>query len=485
MRALVRNVCDVVSDSQLALAAASGDRRALADIYDRYANTLYDLCRAVLGDGHAPSDALRDTFVIAATRLGALSDPTRLKPWLCAIARHESLRRSSRPERTRRARDEVLGVPVTDAIAGTLVTDDAEHLAWQPAESLTDAERAVLVLNARQGLEGAELAAAAGFSLSTTSTLLTRAKTQLVSTLRCSWLVRGERERCAELASIAPRKHAALDASSRKRVMRHAASCASCGPKWNASPDAFVMLAAAPLLGAPVALRHEVLNDPLLISSSRPLGGGEWQRDGFPPRSEQPGGRSRVVAWLGAAALVLSVAGGLVLTSDDDTRSLAGPGSATTTTDPAEVEAFEPWPTSPPNEPTTTTKKGATTTTTKRVTTTTRAAATTTTVVQTTVPTPFSISAGMREATLRCNESGHVTATTTGQPEGLLIVQWRDSSGSGGGTNMQKTGASTWSGAAGPMSHTGTWTWWVQEFPNGARSATHTVDVVSAGENPC
>ena len=86
---------NVVGDAELAVAAAAGDRAALGDIYDRYADTLYELCRVILRDPHEASDAVQDTFVIAATRIGGLRDPDRLKPWLCAIARHESFRRSS------------------------------------------------------------------------------------------------------------------------------------------------------------------------------------------------------------------------------------------------------------------------------------------------------------------------------------------------------------------------------------------------------
>ena len=144
----------VPTDAELAIAAASGDRGAFADIYDRYANSLYELCRAVLGDAHEASDAVHDTFVIAATRLGGLRDPSRLKPWLCAIVRHESIRRSSKRARNRPSVDEVLEVPVADTAARGLEAEDAASLVWEAADALTERERAVLVLNVRQGLDG-------------------------------------------------------------------------------------------------------------------------------------------------------------------------------------------------------------------------------------------------------------------------------------------------------------------------------------------
>jgi RNA polymerase sigma factor (sigma-70 family) len=483
----------VASDSELAIAAASGDRGALADIYDRYANTLHELCRVILGDAHEAADALQDTFVIASTRLASLRDPERLKPWLCAIARHEAIRRSSKRARMRPARDEVLDVPVTDdAAAAGLVAGDAFNLVWDSAEGLTERERAVLELNVRQGLEGADLAAAVGLPGPATSVLLSRAKTQLAAAVRCTLLIRGGREACAELASIAPRKHAALDGLTRKRVTRHASECAICEPKWNASPDALGVLAAAPLLGAPVALRHKVLNDPRLISSSRPLGGPGWQSDGFPP-IEKPS-RRRVLAALIAAAALLLLAAGLVLAGDnDDTPQLAAPVERSTTTEPGDEEFFAPWPTDPQGQRiTTTTRRGATTTTTRRpATTTTRPSGgvtpPTTAPTTTTTEPRLIISAGSRANTLACGESTVVSATTSGRPmaqgEGLLLT-FRDSSGSGGTVSMSFNG-STWTGNLGPFSTPGTATWSVSSNQGNYAPNNHTIDVTPNATGGC
>ncbi len=482
----------MASDSELAIAAASGDRGALADIYDRYANTLHELCRVILGDAHEAADALQDTFVIAATRLASLREPDRLKPWLCAIARHEAIRRSSKRARMRPSHDEVLDVPVTDDSASGLVAGDAFNLVWESAEGLTDRERAVLELNVRQGLEGADLAAALGLPGPATSVLLSRAKTQLGAAVRCTLLIRGGRDACTELASIAPRKHAALDGLTRKRVTRHASECAICGPTWNASPDALGVLAAAPLLGAPVALRHKVLNDPRLISSSRPLGGPGWQRDGFPPIEDSS--RRRVIAALAAAALLVLVAVGLVLAANDDTPKLAAPSNVTSTTEPGDEAFFDPWPTDAAGQRiTTTTRKGATTTTAKRPTTTVARPGggvtppTDPPPTTTTAEPRLMISAGSRANTLACGEATTVSATTSGRemaPGEGLILQFRDSSGSGGTVSMSRSGG-TWTGNLGPFSTPGTATWSVRSSGGNDVPSNHTIEVVSSREHPC
>ncbi len=196
---------DVVGDAELAVAAAGGNRAALSAIYDRYADTLYELCRVILRDPHEARDALQDTFVIAATRMGGLRDPERLKPWLCAIARRESIRRSSKRARNRPSHDEGLDVPVTDdTVTAGAEADETAALVWAAAESLTERERSLLVLNVRQGLEGAELADAAGLPGATASVVLTRAKSQLALAVRTMLLIRNGRSMCTELAAIAP-----------------------------------------------------------------------------------------------------------------------------------------------------------------------------------------------------------------------------------------------------------------------------------------
>ncbi|HVT76965.1 MAG TPA: sigma-70 family RNA polymerase sigma factor [Acidimicrobiales bacterium] len=472
------------TDAELAIAAASGDRDAFADIYDRYADALYELCRAVLGDAHEASDALHDTFVIAATRLGGLRDPSRLKPWLCAIARHESMRRSSRRARNRPVTAEVLDVPVADDSARGLMADDAATLVWEAADALTDRERAVLVLNVRQGLEGAELAAAAGLPGPTVSVLLSRAKSQLATAVRCTLLIRHGRDACPELAQIVPRKHMALDGLIRKRVARHAPDCTICAPTWNSSPDALGLLAAAPLVGAPVALRHAVLNDPRLISFSTTLGGGGWQRDGFPP-PEPVESRRRIVVGLAAAMVAVLVAVGMVLIArggdDDKTVSAGAPRSHRTTT--SDVEDFAPWPTDPPHASTTTTIPKTTTTTRPRATTTTHRAAvvppvTTVPAPTTTTEPPLNISASSAARQLSCHSSTNVTATTSGRalrPGETLFLRWQDATGSGSTVSMHQSGNS-WTAELGPIDSPGTASWSV--FTNeSASSGTHTITV--------
>ena len=68
----------LTADSQLVTAYLSGDRNALASIYDLYAPGLYDTAAAMLSDRHDAADMVQDVFCIAAERLYQLRDPDRL-----------------------------------------------------------------------------------------------------------------------------------------------------------------------------------------------------------------------------------------------------------------------------------------------------------------------------------------------------------------------------------------------------------------------
>src|ERR1700727_3883706 len=79
-------------ESEVVASIVAGDPLGLAAAYDRYADPLFQYCRTLLSDPADAADAVQDAFVIAASRLAGLRDPSRLRPWLYAVARNEALR---------------------------------------------------------------------------------------------------------------------------------------------------------------------------------------------------------------------------------------------------------------------------------------------------------------------------------------------------------------------------------------------------------
>jgi RNA polymerase sigma factor (sigma-70 family) len=151
-----------MDDAGLVRAAIGGDRSAFADIYDRYADRVHAFATSVLRDPDEAADVTQDTFLVAARRLDPLRAPSRLRPWLFAIARHESFRRAKKRGR-QVVTDEFDDLESTDRSADDVMTSqDAVAIVHAAAAGLTERDRAVLDLSLRHGLEGEQLGAAMG-----------------------------------------------------------------------------------------------------------------------------------------------------------------------------------------------------------------------------------------------------------------------------------------------------------------------------------
>jgi sigma-70-like protein len=85
-----------MQDQEVVAAIVAGDPDGIAEAYDRYAAPLYTYCSFMLpGPDDAAGAVVRDTFLIATSRLERLRDPGKLRSWLYAVARSECLRRRS------------------------------------------------------------------------------------------------------------------------------------------------------------------------------------------------------------------------------------------------------------------------------------------------------------------------------------------------------------------------------------------------------
>ena len=119
---------EVQHDREIAAAIKAEDPAGIAMMYDEHAADLYDYCHWMLHDSADAAEALKDTFVIAATTLSELAGPAKLRPWLFALARNEG-RRRIRP--TSAARD--------DETDGMVQPSDATGEAPDPTGEAPDA----------------------------------------------------------------------------------------------------------------------------------------------------------------------------------------------------------------------------------------------------------------------------------------------------------------------------------------------------------
>src|SRR5260370_14794747 len=145
-----------MGDAEVASAIAAGDQGALGAAYDHH-SLLYAYCRFQLSDPEDAADAVRDTFVIAACKLSVLCDPSRLRPWLHAVARNECRRRlragdsMSLSAEAREVSDD------TADFGGSLAQPWVRELGRSAFATLDDADREIIQLTLRQRLDTVHL----------------------------------------------------------------------------------------------------------------------------------------------------------------------------------------------------------------------------------------------------------------------------------------------------------------------------------------
>ncbi|MGD0561306.1 MAG: sigma-70 family RNA polymerase sigma factor, partial [Streptosporangiaceae bacterium] len=254
-------------DSEVVAAIVAGDPAGLAAAYDKYAAPLYSYCRTLLREPADAADAVQDTFVIAASRLSALRDPERLRSWLYAVARnecHRRLRGGSDFAPLEEAPD------VTDESVD--ISADAERrelndLINAALGGVGPAEREVLELQLRQGLDGGEVAAVLGVTRNHAHALLSRARDQLHTSLGVLLVARSGRPDCPELDELLADWDGKLTVLLRKRLNRHIQHCPACSDRRRRELAPAMFLGLAPILALPAltaalpgALRERVLH---------------------------------------------------------------------------------------------------------------------------------------------------------------------------------------------------------------------------------
>lgn len=240
-------------DSEVVASIVAGNPDGLATAYDKYAGDLYGYCQSLLHEPADAADAVQDTFVIAASKVGALRDPERLRSWLFAVARNECLHRL----KARHGATPLQEAP-EPADDGPDVGHEAERaetvaLVRAAVGGLNDGERDV-INQLWHGLEVSEVASVLGVSRSYAYTLFSRARDQLEASVGVLLVGRAGRRDCAALDGLLRDWDGRLTATLRKRVGRHIDKCRVCSDRkrreltpallYSLTPGALLALAA-------------------------------------------------------------------------------------------------------------------------------------------------------------------------------------------------------------------------------------------------
>jgi RNA polymerase sigma factor (sigma-70 family) len=304
-----------MDDREIVAAIAAGDLAGLADAFDEYAESLYGYCRWMLQEPADADDALQDTFVIAAGRVGGLQDPRKLYPWLYAVARNECYRRVH-PRQV--GVDEAADAAEMTATDPSTSAEQAElrRLVRAALAGLAPDERDVLELELRHDLHGADLAAVLGVSRHEAHALTSSARGKLDKALGALLVARTGRRGCAALDALLADWDGRLTASTRKRITRHADQCEVCDNRRRGALRPAVLFAMTPLAALPLALRREVLRlcaddsqETLAYRHEVTLRAGPFGPNGFPATVRPPISKLLVLTRVAAAAgIVIAIA---------------------------------------------------------------------------------------------------------------------------------------------------------------------------------
>ncbi|MBH1933003.1 sigma-70 family RNA polymerase sigma factor [Streptomyces sp. AV19] len=240
-------------------AARAGDTAAQDELVAACLPLVYNIVGRALG-GHADvDDVVQETMLRVVNGLGDLRDPAGFRSWLVAITTNQ-IRTHWRGKRPETPGDQPAEVPdpSSDFVAVTIVRLGLEGQRREVAEAtrwLDDGEREVLSLwwlEAAGELSRAEVAAALGLTPQHTAVRVQRIKERL-DTARGVVRALAASPRCPELAALVAPWDGVPSALWRKRVARHARTCAACAAAGSALVPAeglLVGLGLVPVTGA-------------------------------------------------------------------------------------------------------------------------------------------------------------------------------------------------------------------------------------------
>ncbi len=246
-------------DNQIVVAIAARDLSGVAEAYDKYAPGLYGYCRSLLREPADAADAVQDTFVIAAAKVAELRDPSRLRPWLYAVARNECHRRLRAGTAPAMVEEPAYVLDESAEVSHQAEQAQLRELVRAAISGLSPADQEIVQLSARYELQGTDLADVLGVSRHHPRALLARARGQLSDALGALLLARAGRQSCAALDELLRDWDGTMTVLMRKRICGHIEGCDVCGQRKRLELRPAMLRGLAPPALLPAGLRVQVL----------------------------------------------------------------------------------------------------------------------------------------------------------------------------------------------------------------------------------
>lgn len=174
-----------VTDADLSARLRAGDRDAMGEVFDRYADRIYTFCFRRTASWVVAEDAMAATFLeVWRIRARAGVDGRELLPWLYGVAGNvcRNQLRSMRRQGALRGRLRAVSsdeVDHADDVAGRV--DDERRMAalLDAAAGLSHRDRQILTLVAWEGLSYQQVATALDIPVGTVRSRLSRSRARL------------------------------------------------------------------------------------------------------------------------------------------------------------------------------------------------------------------------------------------------------------------------------------------------------------------
>ena len=319
-------------DGGMVAGIVAHDPVALGAAYDHYAPGLYAYCQSLLSEPAEAADAVHDTFVIAAVRLGGLRTTSRFRPWLYAVARNECRRQLASREAGPLDQDSAGPGDDTTDFGATLDQAELRELVQSALAGLSPDDREIVELSMRHAFYGADLADALGVPRNQAHGLAARGRAHLDSALGALLVTRSRQGSCAALAQILASWDGELTPAIRKQVARHITGCDWCGERRRRELSPMALLGMLPVPELPPGLRDQVLSlvkddspDAAVLRGEVARRAEPFARSGFPVPLDRLAAAHGPATFIPAAGVLVAVfavfGGGAVLVSNTLPRS--------------------------------------------------------------------------------------------------------------------------------------------------------------------
>jgi RNA polymerase sigma-70 factor, ECF subfamily len=159
-RSRISRYVTLASDAHLVARARDGDPAAFEDLVHRHVDAAHAVALAELADARDAEDAVQDSFIIALERLEECRDGAAFGAWLRQIVRNRarSVRRRERIRQTDPL-DAVASAASTQSPLQDLERNRLRERLETALRTLTDVQRAVVLMHDLEGYRHREIAA--------------------------------------------------------------------------------------------------------------------------------------------------------------------------------------------------------------------------------------------------------------------------------------------------------------------------------------